>query len=71
MGQGILVVRVDMIAIVARAAISASTTLGNVRWHVPQTSLWRGYRCTRITEDPDLFYIPKQCVRRNYLRNDQ
>ena len=30
-----------------------------------------GYRCARITEDPDLFYIPKQCVRRNYLCNDQ
>ena len=39
MGQrAFLVVRVDMIAIVARAAISASTTLWGtlVVWHVPQ-----------------------------------
>ncbi|MGB0647705.1 MAG: hypothetical protein ACPGQS_11045, partial [Bradymonadia bacterium] len=25
-----------------------------------------GYRCARITEDPKLFYLPKQCVRRSY-----
>lgn len=25
-----------------------------------------GYRCGRITDDPDLFYLPKQCVRRDY-----
>ena len=25
-----------------------------------------GYRCARITDDPKLFYLPKQCVRRNY-----
>lgn len=26
-----------------------------------------GYRCARLSEDPDLFYIPKQCVRRDYI----
>jgi len=26
-----------------------------------------GYRCARLTEDPNLFYIPKQCVRRDYI----
>jgi hypothetical protein len=26
-----------------------------------------GYRCARLTDDPDLFYLPKQCVRRDYL----
>ena len=25
-----------------------------------------GYRCARITDDPKLFYLPKQCVHRNY-----
>lgn len=25
-----------------------------------------GFRCARITDDPDLFYISKQCVRRDY-----
>ncbi|MCB9522884.1 MAG: hypothetical protein H6702_05845 [Myxococcales bacterium] len=25
-----------------------------------------GYRCARLYDDPDLFYIPKQCVRRDY-----
>ena len=24
-----------------------------------------GYRCGRVTEDPDLFYVPKQCMRRD------
>lgn len=24
------------------------------------------YRCARITEDPDLFYLPKQCVKRSF-----
>jgi hypothetical protein len=31
------------------------------------TACGDGYRCARITKDPDLFYIPKQCVRRDYL----
>ena len=26
-----------------------------------------GYRCARLSDDPDLFYIPKQCVRRDYI----
>ena len=26
-----------------------------------------GYRCARLVEDPKLFYIPKQCVRRDYV----
>ena len=26
-----------------------------------------GYRCARLYDDPDLFYIPKQCVRRDYI----
>jgi hypothetical protein len=26
-----------------------------------------GYRCARLTDDPDLFYIPKQCVPRDYI----
>ena len=25
-----------------------------------------GYRCARLTDDPDLFYLPKQCVARDY-----
>ncbi|HIA01476.1 MAG TPA: hypothetical protein EYN06_08980 [Myxococcales bacterium] len=25
-----------------------------------------GFRCARITEDPDLFYLAKQCVKRSY-----
>lgn len=25
-----------------------------------------GYRCARLTDDPDQFYLPKQCVRRDY-----
>jgi len=25
-----------------------------------------GYRCARLVDDPKLFYIPKQCVRRDY-----
>jgi hypothetical protein len=25
-----------------------------------------GFRCARVTSDPDLFYMPKQCVRRDY-----
>jgi hypothetical protein len=25
-----------------------------------------GFRCARLFEDPDQFYIPKQCVRRDY-----
>lgn len=26
-----------------------------------------GYRCARLNDDPDLFYLPKQCVRRDYI----
>ena len=26
-----------------------------------------GYRCARLTDSPDLFYIPKQCVPRDFL----
>lgn len=26
-----------------------------------------GYRCARLYDDPDLFYIPKQCVKRDYV----
>jgi len=26
-----------------------------------------GYRCARLYDDPDLFYLPKQCVRRDYI----
>ncbi|TNF37884.1 MAG: hypothetical protein EP329_01950 [Deltaproteobacteria bacterium] len=29
------------------------------------TACGEGYRCARITDDEDLFYIPKQCVRRD------
>ena len=25
-----------------------------------------GYRCARLTDDPDMFYLPKQCVKRTY-----
>lgn len=25
-----------------------------------------GYRCARLTDDPDLFHIPKQCIPRDY-----
>ncbi len=25
-----------------------------------------GFRCARLTDDPDLFYLPKQCVSRDY-----
>jgi hypothetical protein len=31
------------------------------------TACGPGYRCARLTSDPDLFYIPKQCVRRDYV----
>jgi hypothetical protein len=24
-----------------------------------------GYRCARLFTDPDLWYLPKQCIRRN------
>jgi len=30
------------------------------------TACPEGYRCARLTDDPDLFYLPKQCVRRDY-----
>ncbi len=30
------------------------------------TACGDGFRCARLFDDPDLFYIPKQCVRRNY-----
>jgi len=26
-----------------------------------------GFRCARLNDDPDKFYIPKQCVKRDYL----
>jgi hypothetical protein len=26
-----------------------------------------GYRCARLTDDPELFYIPKQCVKRDHM----
>lgn len=26
-----------------------------------------GYRCGRITADPELWYLPKQCIRRDYV----
>ena len=26
-----------------------------------------GYRCARLVDDPDLFYLPKQCVRRDFI----
>ena len=31
------------------------------------TACGPGYRCARLTDDPDMFYIPKQCVRRDYI----
>jgi hypothetical protein len=31
------------------------------------TACPQGYRCARLTEDPDLFHLPKQCVRRDYI----
>ncbi|MEE2758288.1 MAG: hypothetical protein VYA30_16635 [Myxococcota bacterium] len=30
------------------------------------TACGNGYRCARLVDDPELFYIPKQCVRRDY-----
>lgn len=30
------------------------------------TACGAGFRCARITSDPDLFYLPKQCVKRDY-----
>ena len=30
------------------------------------TACGQGYRCGRITDDPKLFYLPKQCIRRDY-----
>jgi len=26
-----------------------------------------GFRCARITDDPDRFYLPKQCIPRDYV----
>ena len=26
-----------------------------------------GYRCARLVDDPDLFYLPKQCVKRDFV----
>ncbi len=26
-----------------------------------------GFRCARLTDDPDLFYLPKQCIPRDYV----
>jgi len=26
-----------------------------------------GYRCARLYDDPDLFYLPKQCIQRDYV----
>ena len=31
------------------------------------TACGAGYRCARLSEDPELFYISKQCVRRDYV----
>jgi hypothetical protein len=31
------------------------------------TACGEGYRCGRITADPDLWYLPKQCIRRTYV----
>ncbi len=31
------------------------------------TACGEGYRCARLYDDPDFFYIPKQCVRRDYV----
>lgn len=31
------------------------------------TACGEGYRCARLFDDPDLFYLPKQCVRRDYV----
>ena len=31
------------------------------------TACGEGYRCARLFDDPDLFYLPKQCVRRDYM----
>ena len=31
------------------------------------TACGEGYRCARLTDDEDQFYIPKQCVRRDYV----
>jgi len=30
------------------------------------TACGDGFRCARLFDDPDLFYLPKQCVRRDY-----
>jgi hypothetical protein len=30
------------------------------------TACGGGYRCARITDDPNLFYLPKQCVKRSF-----
>ena len=27
------------------------------------------YRCARLFDDPELFYLPKQCVKRDYVCN--
>jgi hypothetical protein len=31
------------------------------------TACGAGFRCGRITDDPDLFYLPKQCIPRDYV----
>ncbi len=31
------------------------------------TACGYGYRCARLYDDPDLFYIPKQCVQTDYI----
>jgi len=31
------------------------------------TACPQGFRCARLTDDPDQFYIPKQCVKRDYI----
>lgn len=33
------------------------------------TACGEGYRCGRISADPDLWYLPKQCIRRDYVCN--
>ena len=31
------------------------------------TACGEGFRCARLVDDPKLFYLPKQCVRRDYV----
>jgi hypothetical protein len=38
----------------------------SVRTHV-DSACGDGFRCARLFEDPDLFYLPKQCLRRDHV----